>query len=71
MQEYGFASKLGDVIGVLLEFRTGVGTLSFYRNGTKCGQAFTNLSGIFYPAVSLFCGEVQVTLDPKAPFPLN
>lgn len=69
--DYGYAAKLGDTIGVLLEFRSGVGSLSFYRNGTKCGVAFSNLTGTFYPAVSLFYGEVQVTLDPKAPMPLN
>jgi tripartite motif-containing protein 9/67 len=59
------------VIGVLLEFRGGVGTLSFYRNGAKCGDAFNNLTGTFYPAVALFYGEVQITLDPKAAFPIN
>jgi SPRY domain len=71
LTKYGQSAKIGDVIGVLLEFRGGVGTLSFYRNGAKCGEAFSNLTGTLYPAVSLLYGEVQVTLDPKAAFPIN
>jgi len=43
---------------VLLEFRSGLGSLSFFRNGVKCGEAFNNLSGVFYPAISMFYGEV-------------
>lgn len=71
MYDYGYVAKHGDVIGVLLEFKSGVGTLSFYKNGTKCGVAFNDLKGVFHPAVCLFYGEVQVTLDPKAQTPLN
>ena len=71
LYDYGYVAKHGDVIGVLLEFKSGVGTLSFYKNGTKCGVAFTNLTGTFHPAVCMFYGEVQVTLDPKAQTPLN
>ena len=33
MQEYGGFSKINDTIGVLFEFKEGVGSLSFYRNG--------------------------------------
>ncbi|KAM3135484.1 negative regulation of SNARE complex assembly [Paramecium bursaria] len=69
VQNYGYNSKQNDIIGVLLEFRNGLGTLSFYRNGVKCGEAFNNLQGVFYPALSMFYGEVQVTLDPRAPIP--
>ena len=69
--KYGYSVKTNDTIGVLLEFHGGVGTLSFYCNGAKCGEAFNNLTGTFYPAVSMFYGEVQVALDPKAAFPMN
>lgn len=55
---YGYSAKANDIIGVLLEFRSGLGSLSFYRNGVKCGEAFNNLTGTFYPAVSMFYGEV-------------
>ena len=72
LYDYGSAAKIGDIIGILLEFSLGIGSLSFYKNGTKYGVAFNNLSeGIYYPAVSMFCGEVQITLDPKAQKPLN
>lgn len=71
LYDYGYTAKNGDIIGVLLEFKSGNGALSFYKNGTKCGVAFTNLTGTFHPAVCMFYGEVQVTLDPKAQTPLN
>ncbi|CAD8175890.1 unnamed protein product [Paramecium octaurelia] len=69
IQDYGYSAVQNDTIGVLLEFRSGLGTLSFYRNGVKCGEAFSNLTGTFYPALSMFYGEVQVTLDSKSPLP--
>lgn len=56
--EYGYSARVGDTIGVLLEFKGGMGQLSFYKNGSKCGVAFNNLTGTFYPAVSMFYGEV-------------
>ncbi len=31
-QDYGYQGKKGDVIGVLLEYKSGLATLSFYRN---------------------------------------
>ena len=58
MDDYGFISKINDVIGVLLEFKQGIGNLSFYKNGNKCGIAFSDLTGAFCPAVSMFYGEV-------------
>lgn len=35
VQEYGGFSKINDTIGVLLEFKDTVGTVSFYRNGVS------------------------------------
>lgn len=69
--DYGYSAKVGDIIGVLLEFRASEGTLSFYRNGARCGVAFSGLNGTFYPIVSLLSADVQISLDPKAPMPLN
>jgi hypothetical protein len=33
VQEYGGFSKINDTIGILLEYKDGYATLSFYRNG--------------------------------------
>jgi len=71
IQDYGYQAKKGDIIGVLLEFKSQIATLSFYRNGTKCGMAFSNLTGSFLPAVCINYGDAQITLDPKAPMPLS
>ena len=34
-QDYGYQAKKGDVIGVLLEYKSGLATLSFYRNAVR------------------------------------
>jgi len=58
MDDYGFFSKINDAIGILLEFKQGLGTLSFYKNGSKCGIAFSDLTGVFVPAITMFYGDV-------------
>ena len=70
ISDYGFSSSVGDIIGVLVEFTGDLASLVFFRNGTMCGEAFSNLEGPFYPAICMFYGEVQVTLDPKAQVPV-
>lgn len=68
-QSYGDYSKLNEVIGVLLEFRVsdGVGSLSFFRNGTSLGKAFENIPpGMYFPCISMFNNEatdVQISLQ--------
>ena len=48
---YGASWTTGDVIGVA--FDADNGTLTFYKNGTSQGQAFSSLtSGPYFPAVS-------------------
>ena len=47
---YGASFTTSDVIGVALDLDTG--TLTFYKNGTSQGSAFTGLSGTFSPAIS-------------------
>ena len=47
---YGASFDPGDVIGVALDLDAG--TLTFYKNGSSQGQAFSGLSGTFAPAVS-------------------
>jgi len=35
IENYGTHAKINDTIGVLLEFKEGVGSLSFYRNEVR------------------------------------
>jgi len=49
---YGASYALGDVIGVAYDLDAG--TITFYKNGTSQGQAYSGLSGTFYPAVYAF-----------------
>lgn len=69
--EYGDVIQPGDNLGVLLEFRKGIGSLKFYLNGMNMEECCTNMKGEFYPIVSFFGNTTQVTLDPRAPMPLN
>jgi len=47
---YGASYVANDVIGVALDLDAG--TLSFYKNGTSQGQAFSGITGTFFPAFS-------------------
>ena len=47
---YGASFAANDVIGVALDMDAG--TITFYKNGVSQGQAYSGLSGLFYPAVS-------------------
>jgi hypothetical protein len=44
---YGASFTSGDIIGVAV----GSGTITFYKNGTSQGAAFTSLTGNFKPAI--------------------
>ena len=35
IQEYGGFSKINDTIGILLDFKEEIGSVSFYRNGVR------------------------------------
>ena len=48
--DYGASFVAGDTIGVA--FDLDAGTITFYKNGSSQGQAFSGLSGTFAPAVS-------------------
>lgn len=48
--DYGASFVAGDVIGVALDLDAG--TITFYKNGSSQGQAFSGLTGTFAPAVS-------------------
>lgn len=47
VQEYGGFSKINDVVGVLLDFKDGVGSLSFYNNGVRFTVLIEFLSNIW------------------------
>lgn len=49
---YGASYASGDIIGVALDMDNG--TIEFFKNGTSQGQAYTGLSGTFYPAQSMY-----------------
>ena len=51
---YGEPFTEHDIIGIHLDFNTGI--LEFSKNGKSFGQAFTEVGGLLYPAVSL-CTE--------------
>lgn len=46
VQEYGGFSKINDTIGILLEFKDTVGSVSFYRNGVRLTEYVTLFSNL-------------------------
>jgi len=46
---YGATFTTGDIIGVALDLDAG--TLTFYKNNTSQGTAFSSISGTFFPAI--------------------
>jgi hypothetical protein len=70
--DYGYAHKIGDVVGALLTIRKGVGELSFYRGVSSCGRAFENIKVPVWPVFSLLGSPgsiIQITVDPRAAQP--
>lgn len=64
VKEYGGCAKIGDVIGVYIEFINGSGRLSFLKNGNPLGVCIDYLPpGNYLPCVSLFRSEVKITLN--------
>jgi len=47
---YGASFTTGDIIGIAVDMDNG--TLTFYKNGSTQGQAFTGISGTYFPACS-------------------
>ena len=56
---YGASYGNNDVIGVALDMDAG--TLTFYKNGVSQGQAYSGLSGTFFPAISDATGGAGLT----------
>lgn len=64
---YGSTWTTGDVIGIA--FDADAGTLTFYKNNTSQGTAYTGLtSGPYIPAVSLFGTQTAVINFGQRPF---
>lgn len=63
---YGAAYLQGDVIGVALDLDAG--TLTFYKNGVSQGEAFSGLSGTFFPMCGNSGGSESYTATFKPPF---
>lgn len=52
-------AKMGDILGVIFEFKNNIGHVSFLRNGNPLGICFNNIpAGEYYPCAYLYYGEV-------------
>lgn len=70
--DYGYAHKIGDVVGVLLTIKKGEGELTFYRGVMSCGKAFENIKVPVCPVFTLLGSPgsvIQITVDPRAAQP--
>jgi hypothetical protein len=63
---YGSTCTTGDIIGVALDLDGG--TLSYYKNGTLVGTAFTGVSGALFPAQAVYAATDAVTANFSGPF---
>jgi hypothetical protein len=63
---YGATYTTNDVIGVA--FDLDAGTITFYKNGSSQGQAYSGLSGTFFPAVDNYNGSAWVLNFGQRPF---
>jgi hypothetical protein len=52
---YGATYTTNDVIGVALDMD--VGTITFYKNGSSQGQAYSGITGTVFPAFTLFAAS--------------
>ena len=69
---YGDFCALNDRVGVLLEFSKNEASVSFFRNNKNLGVAFPSIPlNTYYPAVTMYCGVLKVTLNSTAPVPLS
>ena len=63
---YGATYASGDIIGIALDMDAG--TLTFYKNNTSQGTAFTSLSGLFSPTFWQYAGYTWNTNFGQRPF---
>ena len=68
--EYGDISKMGDKIGILMEFNEKGLDVSFFINKMDLGVAFKNLpNNTYYPCVLLYYDGAKVRVMNKVPIP--
>ena len=60
---YGATFTTNDVIGVALDLDAG--TLTYYKNNTSQGTAFTGLTGTFIPAFSCRSGSLNINFGQR------
>lgn len=58
---YGSAYTTNDVIGVALDMDGG--TLTFYKNGTSQGTAYTGITGVIMPAFSPYASGASIAAN--------
>jgi hypothetical protein len=58
---YGDTYGVGEVIGV--EFDADAGTINFWNQGVDQGEAYSSISGVFFPAVHSYHGTTIVTMN--------
>jgi len=58
---YGSAMANGDVIGVA--FDADAGTITFFKNNTSQGVAFTGITGSYYPVVAFSTGTTSFSIS--------
>ncbi len=68
--DYGDICKMGDKIGVLLEFKSQGLDVSFFINKLDLGVAFTGLPlDTYYPCVLLYYEGAKVKVTNRVPLP--
>lgn len=69
-KEYGFETKIGDKIGMLMELTKKEREVSFYINGVAAGIAFRELPmEMLYPCVCLGFQGTKLSIKSKVDFP--
>lgn len=68
--EYGDVCKIGDRVGMLMEFNSAGLDITYYINKINMGVAFKSLhAGMYYPAIVLGFDGTKVRLTNKVLFP--
>ena len=70
--DYGDICKMGDKVGILLEFTTKGLDVSFFVNKLDLGVAFRGLPlNTYYPCVLLYYDGAKVKVTNRVPLPEN
>jgi hypothetical protein len=70
LTEYGDVCKIGDKIGILIDFNALGVDISFYINKINMGVAFKSLTqGTYFPAIALGFDSTKVKITNNVEFP--